>query len=92
MPNRSRKRGGHLALAGGRTHESEHGQIEADRLRGRSLAKDDVELEVLHRRIEDFFDRARQAMDLVDEEHRPRARGWRDRRQVARALEGRRPR
>jgi hypothetical protein len=28
-----------------------------------------VELEVLHRRIEDLFDRSSQTMNLIDEEH-----------------------
>ena len=39
------------------------------RARRRPLADDEVELEILHRRIEDFLDRRGQAMDLVDEEH-----------------------
>ena len=36
---------------------------------GRALADEDVELEVLHGRIEDLLDRAVQAVDLVDEQH-----------------------
>ena len=45
------------------------GQLEADRARRRTLPDHDVELEVFHRRIEHLFDRARQAVDLVDEQH-----------------------
>ena len=40
-----------------------------DRARRRSLADDEVELEVLHRRIEDLLDRRVQPVDLVDEQH-----------------------
>ena len=40
-----------------------------DRARRRPLADDEVELEILHRRIEDFLDRRVEAMDLVDEQH-----------------------
>ena len=39
------------------------------RARARPLADDDVELVVLHRRIEDLLDRRRQPVDLVDEQH-----------------------
>ena len=34
-----------------------------------ALAQHDVELEVLHRRVEHLFDGSGQAVDLVDEEH-----------------------
>ena len=37
--------------------------------RRRALADHDVELEVLHRRVEDLLHRTRQAVDLVDEQH-----------------------
>ena len=37
--------------------------------RAGTLAEHDVELEVFHRRIQHLFDGARQAMDLVDEQH-----------------------
>ena len=39
------------------------------RARRRTLADNEVELEVLHRRIEDFLDRRIQSVDLVDEQH-----------------------
>src|SRR5207249_2325222 len=37
-------------------------------IRPGSLAADEVELEVLHRRVEGFLDRAGEAVDLIDEE------------------------
>ena len=43
-------------------------QLDFQRARGRTLADDDVDVEVLHRRVEDFLDRRGQAVDLVDEE------------------------
>ena len=55
--------------AGGGAHQGEGGQVEADGAGARALAEDDVELEVLHGRIEDLLDRPAQAVDLVDEEH-----------------------
>ena len=45
------------------------GEVDLHRARGRALADDEVELEILHRRIEDFLDRRVEAVDLVDEEH-----------------------
>ena len=45
------------------------GKIDAHRARRRPLADDEVELEVLHRRIEDFLDRRIEPVDLVDEQH-----------------------
>ena len=44
------------------------GQIDLDRARRRSFADDQVELIVLHRRIEDFLDRRIKPVDFVDEE------------------------
>ncbi len=55
--------------AGGGADEREPWEVEADRPGRRALAEDDVELEILHRRIEHLFDRACQPVDLVDEEH-----------------------
>ena len=45
------------------------GQLEADRPGRRALADHDVELEVLHRRVQHLLDRLGQAVDLVDEQH-----------------------
>ena len=44
-------------------------QIEPDGAGAGSLADDDVDLEVLHGRIEDLLDRPVETMDLVDEQH-----------------------
>ena len=44
-------------------------QVDRQRARGRSLPEDDVEPEVLERRVEDLLGGAVEAVDLVDEEH-----------------------
>ena len=44
-------------------------QVQTMRARARSLADDDVELVILHRRIEDFFDVGLKPVNLVDEQH-----------------------
>ena len=44
-------------------------EVDLDRARRRPFADDEVELEILHGRIEDFLDRRIEAVDLVDEEH-----------------------
>ena len=49
------------SVKGGRSMRTERAR--------RPLADDQVELEVLHRRIEDLLDRRREAVDLVDEQH-----------------------
>ena len=64
VPQRAR----HEPGPGRRADEGEARQVEADRARGRALADHDVELGVLHRRVEDLLDRAVQPVDLVDEE------------------------
>src|SRR5438034_502645 len=58
------------ALEPDRVHlvERERRQVERERARRRPLADDDVEPEVLERRVEDLLDRTVQAVDLVDEE------------------------
>ena len=50
----------------------------------RSLADDEIELEILHRGIEDFLDRRIEAMDLVDEENIARFEIGEDRGKIAR--------
>ena len=55
--------------AGGGADQGEPGQVEADRPGRRALAEHDVELEVLHGRVQDLLDRPAQAVDLVDEQH-----------------------
>ena len=54
--------------AGGCSDKGKGGEVDADGPGCRALADDEVELEVLHRRIQDFFYRWLQAVDLVDEQ------------------------
>ena len=70
-----------------RADQREGRQVERERSRGRALADDDVEPEVLERRVEDLLDRPVDAVDLVDEEHVARLERGQDRRHVALALE-----
>ena len=72
-----------------RADERERRQVERQRPRARALADDDVEPEVLERRIEDLLDRAVHAVDLVDEEDVLRVEPREDRRHVALPLERR---
>ena len=51
-----------------RADQREGREADLDRARRRPLADDQVELEILERRIEDFLDRRRQPVDLVDEQ------------------------
>jgi len=51
-----------------RADQSERGQVHLDRPGHRAFADDDVEAEVLHRRVEDLLDRRREPVDLVHEE------------------------
>ena len=57
------------ARAGRRADQREFREIDLDRARRRPGADDEIELEILHRRIEDFLDRRIEAMDLVDEQN-----------------------
>ena len=70
-----------------RADERERRQIERQRPCSRALADDDVEPEVLERRVEDLLDRAVHAVDLVDEEDVLRVEAREDRRHVALPLE-----
>ncbi len=83
------QRVGQHAGAGGGADQGEGRQVELDRAGSRALADHDVELEVLHGRIEHFLDHRRQAMDLVDEQHVARLQVGQQRRQIARALQHR---
>ena len=60
---------GEQARARGRADQRELREIDLHRARRRPLADDQVELEVLHRRIEDLLDRRIEPVDLVDEQH-----------------------
>ena len=68
--------------------ERERRQVERQRPRRRALAHDDVDAEVLERRIEDLLRRAAHAVDLVDEEHVARLERREDRGDVL-LLDGR---
>ena len=59
------------------------------RARARALTDQDVELVVLHRRIQHFLDHRRQAMDLVDEQDVARFEIGQQRGQVAGTLQHR---
>ena len=72
-----------------RADERERRQIERQRARTRALADDDVEPEVLERRVQDLLDGAVHAMDLVDEEDVLLVEPGEDRRHVALPLERR---
>ena len=63
------QRAGDEARPGGGADQREGRQVEAQRAGGGTLAQHDVELVVLHRRVEDLLHRAGQAVDLVDEQH-----------------------
>ena len=62
-------------------------QRQLHRSRAGPLPDHDVELEVLHRRVEDFLDRRAHPVDLVDEQHVARLQVGEDRREVARLLD-----
>ena len=64
-------------------------QLHLHRSRARALADHDVELEVLHRRIEDLLDGGRHAVDLVDEQHLVGLESGQHAGQVARLLDHR---
>ena len=83
------QRRGQQAGARGRPDQREARQVESDRARRRPFADQQVELEVLHRRIQDLFDRRRQAVDLVDEEHVARFEVREERREIAGPLDRR---
>ena len=67
---------GEEAGARGGADQRELREIDLHRARRRPLADDEVELEILHRRIEDFLDRRIEPVDLVDEQHVARLRDW----------------
>ncbi len=81
------QRAGDEAGAGGGADEGEPGQVEPDGSGRRALAQHDVELEVLHGRVEDLLDGPREAVDLVDEQHVALVEAGEDGSQVAGALE-----
>ena len=62
------QRRGEQARPRGGADQRELGEVDLDRARRRALADDEIELVVLHGRIEDFLDRRVEAVDLVDEQ------------------------
>ncbi len=66
------QRRGEKSGAGRRADQGEPGEVDLHRARRRPRADDEVELEILHRRIENFFDRWVETVNLVDEQHIPR--------------------
>src|SRR5438874_3974548 len=88
-PEAVAQRPGDEARAGGGPDEREAREIEADRARRRALAQHDVELEVLHRGVEHLFHGARQAVDLVDEEHVALVEVREQRREITGPFDGR---
>ena len=63
------QRRGEQAAARGRADEREARQIQPHAARVRPLVNDDVEFEILHRRVEIFLDGFLEAMDFVNEQH-----------------------
>ena len=78
---------GDHAGPGGGADEREARQRQADARGGGALADDDVELEVLHRRVEDLLDGTGQTVDLVDEQDIALVELGEDGRQVTGAFE-----
>ena len=64
-------------------------QIDADRARAGPLADDQIELKILHRRVEDLLDRGSQAVDFVDEQDVVRLQIGQKRGEIAGALDHR---
>src|SRR5512147_29074 len=83
------KRRGEEPRPGRGPHEGKVRQIELDRAGARPLPDDDIELEILHGRIEDLLDDAAQAVDLIDEQYVTVLQIGQDGGQVPRALEHR---
>ena len=68
MPKRSRSGVVSRPEPGGGGDQREFRQVDLHRARRRAFADDQVELVVLHRRIEDFLDRRVEPVDFVDEQ------------------------
>src|SRR5438477_4206224 len=72
--------------ARGRADQAERLQRQFDQARRRSLPDHEVELEVLHRRVQRLLDDVIQPVDLVDEEDVPALQVGEDRGEIARPL------
>ena len=77
------------ARAGRRADQREMAQRKRMNARARSLADDQVDAKIFHRRIEHFFDRGLQAMNFVQKENFLGFERSEDRGQIAFALEQR---
>ena len=88
-PEARPQRRAHHARASGRADEGEFWQLQPQTARLRSLIDDDIEPVILHRRIEIFFDRRLQPVDLIDEEHVAFFQTGQQSRQLARFLDHR---
>ena len=85
---RAQGRGNH-PRARGRADEREARQVQPHAARVRPLVDDDVEPEVLHRRVEIFLDVLVQPMDLVDEKDITLLQRGQQSRKIARLLDHR---
>jgi hypothetical protein len=83
------ERRGEEAGPGGGADEREPLELHLHRLRADARAEDDVEPEVLHRRVERLLDGRREPVDLVDEEDVARRERGEEPREVALLHEGR---
>ncbi len=83
------QRRGQQAGAGCGADQRELRQIEPDGARGGTLTDHDVELIILHRRVQDFLDDRAQAVNLIHEQHIARLQVGQDCRQVTGTLEHR---
>ena len=81
------QRRGEKPRSGRGANQGEGRQIELDRPRPGALADHQVELRVLHRRIQNFLDHRAQAMNLIHEQHVARLEVRQQSGQIARALQ-----
>jgi Holliday junction DNA helicase RuvA len=75
------------ARPGGGADQRERRQRQAEGPRAGALADDDVEAEILHRRVQHLLDLPAEAVDLIDEQDVARLEVGEDGGQVARALQ-----
>ena len=61
------KRGGNGAKAGGGADQSESRQIKLESFSRRAFADDNIQFEVLHGRIKDFFNKLVEAVNFINE-------------------------
>src|SRR5439155_15861359 len=83
------QRPGDKAGARGRTDQGEGRETVANRSRSRPLTDDQIDLVVLHRRVEVLLGRRRQTVDLVDEQHLARGKFAQHRDKIGWALNNR---